>query len=173
MFVFGGLTFVKGGTSLIGPDRDGQAGLMRCSWHTKVPSFSLYVQLVEEQLQYCPAAVREQWLLHKTAYLQNDVFPRDAIRPEVPSGLLGTGKAFGARSVEHMMANDDVYILDADLSGSCGIAQAIGHRRYKELGVAEQDMVSFAGGLALAGKVPIVNTYSNFLKRGQMACCCW
>ena len=33
------------------------------------------------------------------------------------------------------------------------------------MGICEQDMVSFAGGLALAGKRPVVNTFASFLKR--------
>ena len=34
--------------------------------------------------------------------------------------------------------------------------------RYFEMGIAEQNMTSFAGGLALAGKVPFTNTFAVF-----------
>ena len=37
------------------------------------------------------------------------------------------------------------------------------------MGISEQDMVSFAGGLALAGRLPVVNTYAAFLKRAYRA----
>ena len=35
--------------------------------------------------------------------------------------------------------------------------------RFIENGIAEQDMVSAAGGLARMGLLPVVNTFANFL----------
>jgi len=59
----------------------------------------------------------------------------------------------------------NLVVLDADLAESCGLRkfQFTYPERFIEVGIAEQDMVSMAGGLALAGKLPIVNTYAAFL----------
>jgi transketolase len=57
-------------------------------------------------------------------------------------------------------------VLDADLAKACGLERiAARGRQFHELGIAEQDLVSFAGGRALAGKLPVVNTYAAFYKR--------
>ena len=53
-----------------------------------------------------------------------------------------------------------LYITHAGFNG------AVGHPRFFELGIAEQDAASFAAGLALRGMVPVFGTYSNFLKYG-------
>ncbi len=80
-----------------------------------------------------------------------------------------TGKslktAFSESLVELGSKNDNIVVLDGDLADDCGLTQ-FEHRfpeRFIEVGIAEQDMVSMAGGLALAGKLPIVNTYAAFL----------
>jgi transketolase C-terminal domain/subunit len=52
-------------------------------------------------------------------------------------------------------------------SAPTGFNGAVGHERFFEIGIAEQDAASFAAGLALRGIVPVFGTYSNFLKR----CC--
>jgi len=57
-------------------------------------------------------------------------------------------------------------ILDNDLAASAGFTKLKNHPRFFQMGIAQQDMISCAGGQALAGKRPVVHTYSNFLKRG-------
>jgi len=55
-------------------------------------------------------------------------------------------------------------VLEADLGKStmsCMFEEAFPDR-YFEMGIAEQNMTSFAGGLALAGKVPFTNTFAVF-----------
>jgi transketolase len=55
--------------------------------------------------------------------------------------------------------------LDADLELDCGLI-AFRERfpdRYVECGIAEQDMVSQAGGMALRGLLPVVHSFACFL----------
>jgi len=55
--------------------------------------------------------------------------------------------------------------LDADLASDCGLRpfeQAFPDR-FIEHGIAEQDMVSTAGGLARGGYLPVVNSFGVFL----------
>jgi transketolase len=61
--------------------------------------------------------------------------------------------------------NPEIVALDADLSGSTRTAR-FGKRfpeRFFNMGIAEQNMVGFAAGLAVAGKIPFVSTFAVFL----------
>ena len=61
--------------------------------------------------------------------------------------------------------NQDIVVLDADLSGST--KSAIFGKAYPErffnMGIAESNMVATAAGLSTVGKVPFVNTFTVFL----------
>jgi transketolase len=73
--------------------------------------------------------------------------------------------AFGEALVELGAKRNDIVVLDADLSADCGL-RPFEHafpERFIENGIAEQDMVSMAGGLALQGLLPIVNSFGVFL----------
>lgn len=61
----------------------------------------------------------------------------------------------------------EVLVLSADLTGSTEIAefQAAYPERFFSLGVAEQNMVSFAGGLAREGYIPFIHTFAVFIYR--------
>ncbi len=56
-------------------------------------------------------------------------------------------------------------MLDADLSLDCGLMpfRAEFSDRFFECGIAEQDMVSQAGAMALAGLLPVVHSFACFL----------
>jgi transketolase len=66
---------------------------------------------------------------------------------------------------ELMKKHPNIVIMDGDLSYDTGthLARKIFPDRYIQAGIAEQDMVSMAGTLALAGKTPIVHSFSTFL----------
>lgn len=59
----------------------------------------------------------------------------------------------------------ELVVLDADLSLDMGLIPFAEHHRdrFVECGIAEQDMVSQAGGMALGGLLPIVHSFSCFL----------
>lgn len=63
--------------------------------------------------------------------------------------------------------NPDILCLSADLTSSCEVD---GFRdrhpdQFLSLGMAEQNMMSFAGGLALAGFRPFIHTFGVFMYR--------
>jgi len=64
-----------------------------------------------------------------------------------------------------MMDNAELVILDADLSYDTGtyLAREDFPKRYIQTGIAEQDMVSIAGTLALSGFTPIIHSFATFL----------
>ena len=73
------------------------------------------------------------------------------------------GKAFEAFAA----GNPDILCLSADLTSSCEVD---GFRdrhpdQFLSLGMAEQNMMSFAGGLAMAGFRPFIHTFAVFVYR--------
>ena len=79
-------------------------------------------------------------------------------------GVHNQRKEYGSMLVELGKKNPDIVVLEADLGKStmsCMFEEAFPDR-YFEMGIAEQNMTSFAGGLALAGKVPFTNTFAVF-----------
>src|SRR5918992_1074143 len=59
----------------------------------------------------------------------------------------------------------DIIVMDADLLSDCGIEafKAELPERFVECGIAEQHMVSAAGGMALRGMLPVVHSFACFL----------
>jgi len=71
---------------------------------------------------------------------------------------------FGQALVELGEKNPDVVVLTADLSESTrveGFCREISGKIF-EVGVAEQNMVAIAAGLAVSGKIPFASSYSVF-----------
>ena len=73
--------------------------------------------------------------------------------------------AYGKELVQCAAKRKDLVVLDADLSADCRLRE-FEHAypdRFIECGIAEQDMVSMAGGLASKGLLPVVNSFASFL----------
>ena len=60
--------------------------------------------------------------------------------------------------------NERIVVLEADLGKSTmtSFFQAEYPERYFEMGIAEQNMISTAAGLAISGKIPFVNSFAIF-----------
>lgn len=73
--------------------------------------------------------------------------------------------AYGEELVRLAATHEELVILDGDLSADCKLRdfEAKYPERFIENGIAEQDMVSLAGGLARQGLLPICNSFSSFL----------
>ncbi|HAZ08385.1 MAG TPA: transketolase [Elusimicrobia bacterium] len=76
-----------------------------------------------------------------------------------------TRESFGETILEAAADNPRLVVLDADLSKST-MTQAFMKKypaRHLELGIAEQNMIGVAAGLALSGKVPVLASFACFL----------
>jgi transketolase len=73
--------------------------------------------------------------------------------------------AYGEELVKLAATRKDIVVLDADLSADCKTRtfETTYPERFIENGIAEQDMVSMAGGLARCGLLPVVNSFASFL----------
>jgi transketolase len=76
-----------------------------------------------------------------------------------------TREAFGQALVELGRENKDIVVCDADLSKSTMTVyfQKEFPERFFSCGIAESDMVGIGAGLAYAGKIPFVSSFSAFL----------
>ena len=73
-------------------------------------------------------------------------------------------EAYGQALVELGRESPDIVVLDADLSRST-MTQLFAHEftgRFFDCGIAEQNMVGIAAGLAASGKVPFASTFAVF-----------
>ena len=87
-----------------------------------------------------------------------------------------TREAFGRAIVELGRENKDIVVCDADLSKSTMTTYFAKEfpDRFISLGIAEANMCAVGAGLALAGKIPFVSSFSAFaMNKGfeQLRCC--
>ncbi len=76
-----------------------------------------------------------------------------------------TRESFGETILELAETNENIVILDADLSKSTmtqPFMKKYPHRHF-EMGIAEQNMIGMAAGLALSGKIPVLTSFACFL----------
>jgi transketolase len=86
-----------------------------------------------------------------------------ASRPKVSDEYVA--EAYGEALLELAETHPELVVLDGDLASDCRVrAFELAHpARFVENGIAEQDMVSMAGGLARHGLLPVVNSFASFL----------
>ncbi len=78
--------------------------------------------------------------------------------------VVSVREAYGRTLLELGMENQDIVALDADLSRST-MTRFFARQfpeRFFDCGVAEQNMVSVAAGLAASGKIPFASTFAVF-----------
>jgi transketolase len=79
--------------------------------------------------------------------------------------LISLRDVYGDTLVKLGAENKDIVVLDADLAVSTKSIKfaSVYNNRFFDVGIAEQNMVCIAAGLALAGKIPFVNSFSFLL----------
>ena len=81
------------------------------------------------------------------------------------SGTLNPRQAYGEELLALGKENPDIVVLEADL-GKSTMSNIFGQafpERYFEMGIAEQNMLSTAAGLAAGGKIAFCHTFSVFI----------
>ena len=78
--------------------------------------------------------------------------------------MMATRDAYGEALKELGKVNEDIVVLDADLSGSTKTAVFKNEypERFFNVGIAEQSLIGTAAGLATAGKIPFASTFAMF-----------
>jgi transketolase len=92
--------------------------------------------------------------------------------PNPAPQLIGTAgdslrEAFGKALTEFAPEFPKVVLLDADIAGGTGAHhfRKAYPKRFFQFGIAEQNMMSAAGGMAAAGLIPVVTTFAVFCLR--------
>jgi transketolase len=128
-------------------------------FHAGAPSLTDYV-----------AAVRELTTRVDATLTARGLAPLALARSPLPSRLVPSNPerlvlAYGDELLQMARVRKEIVVLDADLLSDCGIEafKAELPERFIECGIAEQHMVSAAGGLALEGLLPVVHSFACFL----------
>ena len=100
-----------------------------------------------------------------------DPYSQGAINMSAPM-LIGTAgdslrEAFGKTLVKIADKFPNMVILDADIAGGTGAHhfRKSHPNRFYQFGIAEQNMMSAAGGMAATGLIPVVTTFAVFCLR--------
>jgi len=88
-----------------------------------------------------------------------------AMRPRLKDSAEYVAEAYGQTLLDLAERNEELVVLDADLASDCRVRgfEVRYPNRFIEVGIAEQDMVSMAAGLARQGLLPVVNSFASFL----------
>lgn len=131
-------------------------------WHGKCPAREEFNKAIEEIYLRINDNSKELRLEDVTRIQEPECLKLEG-GEDKPATRVTVG--FAVKLVELADEFENIVVLDADLERDCLLDEF--HRRYPErffqIGIAEQDMVSTAGGLALSGKIPVVNSYTSFL----------
>lgn len=147
-------------------------------WHSGAPSDEAYARAYGEILGRINTSFQQLGLGRvETREVQSDgtigpgvelVGETDSkgdATPTLKSKAEFVADSYGAALVALAKERQDIVVLDADLAADCRVRQfeLTFPDRFIECGIAEQDMVSMAGGLARHGLLPVVNSFASFL----------
>lgn len=132
-------------------------------WHSGAPSDDYFLKGYKELLDSLNRLLEK---LKKTTTIKINEpkgFELGKISSKGEKEILS--KIYGSELCIIAEKNQNIVVLDGDLSADCQIREfeKTYPNRFIENGIAEQDMVSTAGGLAAAGLLPIVNSFGSFL----------
>jgi transketolase len=142
------------------PEVETFAGKTLYKWHSGAPDDESYVKGLSELTEK---------INHLSEKLKIDKIRIPVNQPEGKTSIKGekefVTEAYGEVLCEIAKYNDKLIVLDGDLSADCKLRkfEKMYPDRFIENGIAEQDMVSMAGGLARMGLVPVVSTFASFL----------
>jgi len=80
------------------------------------------------------------------------------------ANMIATRDAYGEALKELGSINEDIVVLDADLSSSTktSVFKKAFPDRFFNVGIAEQNLIGTAAGLATCGKIPFASTFAVF-----------
>jgi transketolase len=149
----------------------------QADWHGKAPS----LEQANEQLQKLVLSESEQKTLTEWIARNSKFNPPKPNFPELLSPIANFNRgenftyeagvavdcrtAYGKALLDLAKRNDSIVALCADLRGSV-MTQFLANEfpeRHIEVGIAEQHMVSCAGGMSLSGLIPFCSTFGAFM----------
>jgi transketolase len=144
-------------------------------WHAGAPDDDAftraYAELVERIDQHLDALGLEPLTHEPATPLEEERAVSLEGEPESGAGVRArvsgeyVAQAYGDALLGLAERVPELVVLDADLASDCRVrAFELAHPdRFVQNGIAEQDMVSAAAGLARQGLLPVVNSFASFL----------
>ena len=129
-------------------------------FHSGAPdasSYRLAAQEIMDRLQQHMVEAGVRSLVFETIEREATIPPPTTVQRLIP--------AYSRALLEQAGKHDNLVALDADLILDTGLVSFRDQfsNRFFECGIAEQDMVSIAGGMALKGLLPVVHSFACFL----------
>ena len=138
-------------------------GLYR--WHAGAPDDDAFARAFEELLERIGPVelVPVPPLPEERVSLEGEPESGIAARRTVTDEYVAA--AYGEALLELAARVPELVVLDADLASDCRVRlfEDAHPDRFLENGIAEQDMVSAAAGMARHGLLPVVNSFASFL----------
>jgi transketolase len=133
-------------------------------WHAGAPDDDAFARAFEELVERIRARLPNVRLEDVSSLEGHEGEPESGagVRKVTQEYVAG---AYGDEVLALVRARPEVVVLDADLASDCRVraVELNEPARFVEVGIAEQDMVSMAAGLAGQGLLPIVNSFASFL----------
>lgn len=152
---------VKGkGVSFMEKIADAASCTGKYLWHSGAPQDEPFLNGFAEILARIDAKLKSLKLAPITLKpISTESMPKLAITKQYVAA------AYGEELVALGDKHPELIVLDGDLSADCKVRgfQEKFPAQFIENGIAEQDMVSVAGGLARQGMLPVCNSFSSFL----------
>ena len=128
-------------------------------FHSGAPSDEAYAKAAQELIDTANGKLK---VSGATQLELETVIRPAAVLPQNPQRLI---QAYSNALIDQARKNPKIVALDADLILDTGLIpfQKEFPDRFVECGIAEQDMVSQAGGMALQGLLPVVHSFACFL----------
>ncbi len=129
-------------------------------WHSGAPDDQSFAVAHKEIL----ARIEQLLATHKLSPLTLELVPPHPAPPPAQTKQF-VAEGFEEELLELGTKHRELVVLDADLADDCRVRkfERSFPERFFEIGISEQDMVSTAGGLALQGFLPVVNSFAAFL----------
>ncbi len=128
-------------------------------YHSGAPSDEAYIRASQELINNLNSSLKNKNLND----VELEIVDRsEALLPQNPQKLV---PAYAKCLIDHAKKDPSIVALDADLVLDTGLIPFSEKypQRFVECGIAEQDMVSQAGGMALKGLLPVVHSFACFL----------
>jgi transketolase len=158
---------VKGkGVSFMEHPRALEEGGGTYRWHAGAPDDASFARAHAELIERIRARLPDLQLVsvdqieeHSIGEPESGIATRTRVTDEYVAA------AYGEALLELADDRAELVVLDADLASDCRIRPfELAHpERFHESGIAEQDMVSAAAGMARQGLLPVVNSFAAFL----------
>jgi len=135
-------------------------------WHAGAPDDDAFERAHEELLARIRRRLPDLEVVSVAAIEDRSVGePESGISTRIQVTDEYVAEAYGRELVELAERRPDLVVLDADLASDCRIRpfELTYPDRFHESGIAEQDMVSAAAGMARQGLLPVVNSFAAFL----------